>query len=349
MSMKRMAVVALAGLFACNSAFGHKINPMEHKYRQGPSTPLGEVSEPVHEELTQLARACQQSRPGALVLPLVCGDRSNLSRDPRGNKYDALVRGVWWNDDPNQMLFALRQAKWLLWLDDAHGIATRGVNWRGRPARIGPDYNMTYRSHYGDMQFLHAMASADEEAASETREHVLLWAEFAYHVAVGRLDAETFMDRIEPSGLRAYFPLQSGWTVNYLFAPHYRLREGTYTRRMAAGSLLHMVQDSYSAAHVDREFGPTARCPTGRVLEFHSYTHQDPDRHGAADIRSAWQARSFTDAQDPVNASATLLAYIAQGAEWDVVKSYLTGTVFCIDSDARIAGPGEFATIGATP
>lgn len=349
MSIRCIAVASIGCLFACNLAIAHKINPLEGKYRQGHSTPLRKVSEPVHEEITQLARACQKAHPEPVVTPLVCVDRSHLSRDQRGNKYDALVRGVWWNDDPNQLLFALRQAKWLAWLDDAHRIATRGVNWRGRQAQIGPDYNMTYRSHYGDLQFLHAMASADGEATRDTRERVLLWAEFTYAIATGRVDAEITMNHVDPAGLRAYFPVQTGWTVNYLFAPRYRLKEAAYSRRMAAGSFLHMVQDSYSAAHTERDFSPSAQCPMGRVVEFHSYTHQDPDLHGAADIRSAWQARPFTETQDPVNASATLLAYIEQGADWNTVKSYLTDIVFCIDDDTRAAGPGEFVATGAEP
>lgn len=349
MFAKRVVVVSIGCLFACNLAMAHKINPLEDKYRQGNSAPLRKVAEPVHEEVTQLARACHRAHSGPLIAPLTCPDRENASREPRGNKYDALVRGVWWNDDPNQLLFAFRQAKWLAWLDDAHGIATRGVNWRGRPARIDASYYMTYRSHYGDMQLLHAMAAADDEPANETRERMLLWAEFTYAVATGALDAETTLDKVRPERLRTFFPHQTGWTVNYLFAPKYRLTGASYTKQMAAGSLLHMVQDSYSAAHVRREFASSTECPAGRVVQFHSYTHQDPDRHSAADMRRAWQERQFTQVQDPVNVSATLLAYVEQRADWDVVKSYLTDTVFCIGDDALAAGPGEYAATGAAP
>ncbi len=39
-----------------------------------------------------------------------------------------------------------------------------------------------------------------------------------------------------------------------------------------------MIQDSYSASHVDRENG------TGEILNIQSYGFQDPDKHGAADF-----------------------------------------------------------------
>lgn len=346
MSAKTVVMIVAGCALVCGTAAAHKINPLHNKYTQDAHTIARRVSQPVHEEMTQLARACQLAHPGPVTAQLVCTDRSKPSTEPKGNKYDALMRGVWWNDDPNQLLFAARQAKLWAWMSDAQGIAVDGKNWKGEKAAIGPGYYMTYRSHYGDLQFLHAMASSDGESAQATQQHILSWAEFAYAVATGRLDPETKMNAVTPIGAQAFFPVQSGWTVNYLFAPLYRLTSPQYTRRMAAGSLLHMVQDSYSAAHADRGFDATAQCPAGRVVQFYSYIHQDPDRHGEADFRSAWQARTFTDAQDPVNASATLLAYIDQEADWNTVKSYLQDTVFCIDSSAKVAGPGAFAALG---
>ncbi|TWT23659.1 hypothetical protein FQY83_03295 [Luteimonas marina] len=343
----RVAVLA-GGLLLLGNTAAHEINPLHEKYTQNSNTPFGRAFDAVHEEITQLARACQLAHPGPVQAPLVCTDRNTRDQEARGNKYDSLVRGVWWNDDPNQLLFAVRQGKFWAWMRDARRIATTNHNWKGKPAAIDGTYYMAYRSHYGDLQFLHAMASRNGEPARDTQQSILLWAEFAYAVATGRVDLETKMDRVPPSDLQPYFRNQGGWTVNYLFAPRYRLKSASHIRSMAAGSLLHMVQDSYSAAHADRAFEASDRCPTGSVLEFHSYTHQRPDLHQAVDRRTAWQARTFTTAQDPVNVSATLLAYIAQRADWNVVRDYLQGTVFCIDEGAREAGPGGFvvATTG---
>ncbi|GAA4803688.1 hypothetical protein [Lysobacter hankyongensis] len=339
----RGIVFVMMDLLAVGLAAAHNINPLQNKYGQDSGMPLGRVAEPVHEEITQLARACMQAHPGPVHTPLICADDTERSIEPRGNKYDSLVRGVWWNDDPNQLLFALRQGRFLSWMHDARLIATTGRNWQGKPAAIGSDYYLTYRSHYGDLQFLHAMASGDGEPAATTRHRALLWAEFAYLVATGRLDPETKMDRISPVELRDYFEEQSGWTINFLFAYHYQLKGDAHKRMMAAGSLLHMVQDSYSAAHAQRFFEPTAECPNGGIVQFHSYTCQDPSAHKREDLRSAWLQRGFTPTQDPVNVSATLLGYIRQDADWNIVRDYLEGTVFCLAEDARNASPGDYA------
>lgn len=347
MSVRRIGVLLMACLTLSGAAEAHKINPLQNKYSPDSRTVMRKVSEPVHEEITQLARACQLANPAVAQFPLVCTDRSNKSVEPKGNKYDSLIRGVWWNDDPNQLLYAARQIKWLAWMEDGRKIATTGIDLRGRPKTISPRYYMNYRTHYGDLQFMHAMASRDGESAAETQKNILLWAEFVYAVATGRLDTETTLDRVAPERLRSFFDNQPGWTVTYLLGPKYRLRRPDHFRLMATGSLLHMVQDSYSEAHTDRAFDTSDKCPAGRVRQFHSYVHQDSDKHGAADLRSAWQARTFTPSQDPVNASATLLAYVDQNAEWDTVRSYLADTVFCIDTDAQESGPGPFASATA--
>ena len=47
----------------------------------------------------------------------------------------------------------------------------------------------TLRSHFGDMQFLHAMAARGGEAPADTRSKALRWSEFAYRVARGEIGA----------------------------------------------------------------------------------------------------------------------------------------------------------------
>jgi len=342
MHTRSIRVAALCLCFSPSLASAHKIHPLQDKYKQDSQTILRRASEPVHEQITQLARACQEEKKGTTNGPLSCPADLTPSRHQGGNKHDALIRGIWWNDDPNQLLFALRQTKFIAWMNDAERIAKCGVNWRGRQASIGPSYYMTYRSHYGDLQFIHAMASRDGEPAAETRQNIMAWAEFAYAVAIGQLDPEAKLPEVVPLHVRGFFQEQSGWTINYLFAPMYRLSAADYTRKMAAGSLLHMIQDSYAAGHAKREFGPSAQCKTGRVVQFHSYTNQDPDSHAEHDRLEAWRIREFTPVQNPVNVSATLLSFIERKADWQEVKEYLQGTVFCIDDSAEDASAGEF-------
>ena len=50
---------------------------------------------------------------------------------------------------------------------------------------------MTARSHFGDLQFFHGMASSDAEAPATTKANMLNWARFLIKVAKG---AETTDD-----------------------------------------------------------------------------------------------------------------------------------------------------------
>lgn len=342
--MSAAAALLAMAITALPHASAHRINPLANKYRQHAEPTLwARISEPVHEEITLRARACAALATVPAGQPLVCDAQAPYAGDPDGNKYDSLVRGVWWNDDPNQLLFAGRQPKWFGWMKDGERIARHARNWLGRPARITPRYYMNYRSHFGDLQFLHAMASADGEAAADTRAHVLEWAEFAWAVATRKIAVDRTLDQVTTPGFQARFSQQSGWTVGYLFGPRYLLRQNPdHYPDLALGSLLHVVQDSYSEAHVQRDFAASPRCPDGRIVRFHSYVHQDGARHGTADTRGAWQARRFTAAQDPVNVSASLIRYADSDAPWPEVARYLALTVFCIDDDAQPASAGAY-------
>ena len=326
-------------------AHSYQINPQADKYWKG-SNISGKVYWPLHEELTYRARECEEGQTGSALLLIKCStDIPSPGANPKGNKQDSLIRGVWWNDDPNQLLFGwgYRHAKWSAWMRDGNLIAKTGRNYKGKDAKITQNYYMQYRSHYGDLQFLHAMASSDNQPAAVTQADILSWAEFAYLVATGRIDAETKFKDVDTTDFQKHFSHQQGWTINYLFAPTYRLSERKYTSQMALGSLLHVIQDSYSRGHTLRDFSPSTACPSGRVIQFYSYTHQDTDQHHQTDKLASWKAQGLTAPQDPVTASANVIRFANKRAEWAVVKDYLQDVVFCTDSDAIASGPGEYA------
>ncbi|MCP1617471.1 MULTISPECIES: hypothetical protein [Pseudomonadaceae] len=340
-----MQLAVLASFIATSSlATAQRINPMEDKYWQSKYDSVSQrVSEPVHEEITKRARLCESISIDSASVPLVCITAGPTpTGTPKGNKYDSLIRGVWWNDDPNQLLFT-QPITWAVWMEDGDRIAKKNRNLRGQKREITQRYYMQYRSHYGDLQFLHAMASADGESAETTQRNILDWAEFSYAVATRQIDTQTLLSQVTTHHFQDHFKNQTGWTISYLFGPKYKLSRRDHFQEMALGSLLHMIQDSYSEGHTLRKFDASKSCPAGRVVQFHSYVHQISSQHGTADTRSAWKARSFTDAQDPVNASATVMRFVAQGAGWPVVEDYLKGTVFCLGDDAEGAGPGRFA------
>src|SRR5262249_52403304 len=105
--------------------------------------------------------------------------KDTYSSDPIVNEY---LRGVLWNDDPAILLFH----------EDENNDwnYTYGVAWYARftvaEHSSEVDYaNLTGRSHFFDLQFLHAMASVSGEAPQDTLAKIMLWAEVMYKVAIG--------------------------------------------------------------------------------------------------------------------------------------------------------------------
>ncbi|BAK67343.1 hypothetical protein SLG_26680 [Sphingobium sp. SYK-6] len=348
-----MQILRIAAIAAVISSLGsgavraYELNPLKNKYHGGrPEGGFWErISETVHEDITDAAVWCMAGRETAMPSAPCSLDAPGRTADTKGNKWNALIRGVWWNDDPNQHLFGVHYATWAIWMRDAQGIAKTHRDWLGRTKALNATYKMQYRSHYGDLQFLHAMANADGEAAAEVRRRAINWIGFAYAVAIGNIEAETKLGDIDDPVMTEYFTKQSGWTVNHLFAPKFTLGRSTIPD-VALGSILHVVQDSFSDSHATRDYGSSPVCPHGRILEFHAYGSQDSGRHGAADTRSAWRTNSnFTLKMNPVEASARILQFAKARAEWHTaVRPYLESELFCLDLDSRPSGAGEYAS-----
>lgn len=332
--------LALILLMTSGYATAHLINPYKNRTIQDSKALVGRLFDDVHEEITQIALACSKLHQTETLNRLTCSRGVGRLKHPKGNIHDSLVWGVWWNDDPNQLLITGRAVKFVAWMNDADKIAKSHENWHGERRTLNATYNMTYRGHYGDLQFIHGMASRDGESPDATRSAILAYAQFAFEVATGRQDLETTMSQVSPATLRPYFVNQSGWTINYFFAPKARLPAPGHIRNMAKGSLLHMVQDSYSESHTTRSLGGSDACRSGGIVEFHSYVNQDSKVHERKDLREAWIKAPFSEDQNPLNASATLLHFIDRKAEWREVHDYLNSVVFCVVPGARPASPG---------
>lgn len=344
-----VATTTIFGLVLISSgASAYQLNPLKNKYHG--NRPKGgvweQISQTVHEDITDAAVRCADARKeqSGVSPALPCVNSTDGSpRHTKGNKYDPLIRGIWWNDDPNQHLFGVHYATWAIWMRDAHGIAQQQRNWLGHHTTISSSYKMQYRSHYGDLQFLHAMANNDGESPAEIQQRIIDWIQFAYTVALGRLEPDTAMEDVDFPVARAFFDKQPGWTVNHLFAPKFTLGKATIPD-IALGSILHVIQDSFSRAHVQRNFDASAECPIGRIVEFHAYNHQNSDQHSKADTRQSWLTDTgFTPVQNPVEMSAQMIKLVREKADWaKIVEPYLRSAVFCIGADAVKSSPGEY-------
>ena len=84
-----------------------------------------------------------------------------------------------WADDPEGQLF-----------DNPRDTSnySSGAVWNSRfdAGTKGKFDTMTARSHFGDLQFFHGMASSDAEAPSTTKANMLNWARFLVKVAKRR-------------------------------------------------------------------------------------------------------------------------------------------------------------------
>ncbi len=210
----------------------------------------------------------------------------------------------------------------------------------------------TLRSHFGDMQFLHAMAARAGEKPTETREKSLRWLEFTYRVARGEIGPEVNVFSLKDAGSAMDAPTRE-WVSSLFRAPEKRLWRiqdvflpGEASLRLVAfGSFLHLVEDSYSASHVRRRaprFQPNgcASYDAGdEILEFRTYVGQDTEKHALCDDAPDWLMSSRDGS--PADALAELVRAFADGRDWPAVKPILEERVFRLAPDAFPARPGE--------
>jgi len=206
---------------------------------------------------------------------------------------------------------------------------------------------MLARTHFGDLQFLHAMASEKDELASVTHRRVIVWAEFAWRVGTGEYGLDTPLKEVPIEAFGAFFG-DSGMNVQDLFTlGNNSLRP--HIREVAFGSLLHVVQDSFARGHVDRaepvdgatcEADLGARLAPGRIREFHIYVGQDGGKHAEYDSRDAFSAHWTLHKPDAIDVGQALLQQFGAGGTWDAVRPYLE-CVFAVED------PDSKASLGA--
>ncbi len=269
---------------------------------------------------------------------------------------DEVIAGVRWNDNPPALrLGAL--------LGNCNGMQLiQGLDcWTSmmrldrfalealtrREKSIAP-----VRSHFGDMQFLHAMASHSGEPAVETRRNILRWSEFAYRVARGEIDPKANVFGLRGSGavldeetsawISDLFrsPSKKLWAVHDMF-----LAKPEKIRLMAFGSLLHVVEDSYSSAHARREGGRIqsngclAFDADSPIVLFQTYVGQDTEKHGVCDDAPDWLDTERSGS--PIEVLAQIARAYHEGAEWPAVKAILESRVFRLAESVPPARPGH--------
>jgi hypothetical protein len=301
------------------------------------------LGEPVHETLTLLAIKQAKERlvakgedPGYLLWGFgtdagVPDTSKSFSFDTVGAKeaQAQFLRGVVWADDPEGLLFDKPQD-----LSDY----SSGLMWNSHfeQGKAGNFDTLTARSHFGDLQFFHGMASSDKEAPKTTKAHMLNWARFLVNVATGA--TLTFTPLKEVPEISALFPKLGERTVKELFG----WGDGHFEdiRQRAIGALFHMIQDSFAQGHVQRN-------KKNEIVEFHAYGGQDEKKHAEHDaLGGSWyeslgeRLKQTGGALSAIDACATVMEMIAEDKSTDEIVAHLDKTVWALASGVKPAGPG---------
>lgn len=206
--------------------------------------PGGIIHSKIHESLTLAA--------------LLSGDFGAVAQgttvDNAGNDAWEFIRGVVWNDDPDSLLFtdsASQNHTYSMGVDWLRKYKKGASEWNSNDS--GRYRNPTGRSHYGDLQFLHSMASSLGEQPQETKRKILIWLEVMYKLATG--DGVQASTELQHTKIDEFCPVASlppSWLgFGYLFQKESPF-QGLNVQHRALGSIFHVIQDSYAVGHTRR-------------------------------------------------------------------------------------------------
>lgn len=353
-------VVALVSVAVCSEAMAFKLSPsgtaleravadrysnywdnaMLHVASKG----VEHFTEAVHEEITHRIFDCDGEAD-------VCGNPDI------GFATQYLLAGVRWNDDPPFRLeegeaqdtackiketirFTTQPRCWVALFKDAEKRAKAK-----KPLNAESRASLLARSHFGDLQFLHAMAETDNERAQDTKQRIMMWAEFTWLIGIGEYKLGTRLKEVPIDGMSKLFG-RTEWRVQDLFTlGNVPLR--SRIREVAFGSLLHMVEDSFAKGHVEREEAVQGDTCTGtaqiqmpgRIKEFHSYANQDTGEHGKYDSRNAFSQHWISEKPNVISVGRTLREFYERQSPWETVKPYID-CVFTVIDPYHLASPG---------
>lgn len=231
---------------------------------------VGDFHNAVHEDITIAAAA--NSGPFNSEKKW-----TNIYLSQLPNAQYELIRGVIWNDDPSCLLFENKVEQ----NRDIHLLGSvLALEFKQAEKGLLDHNKLTYRSHFGDLQFVHAMAASVGEQPQETRRKIKIYLQTMYSVYSGlnniipdtvvkTTDLKEFFNDGNGHSNTTFRSLLMGTTPSY--------KEPNIPWR-ALGSCLHVIQDSFARGHCRR-----ADDGTGPVLNFHCYNGQDPHAHARWD------------------------------------------------------------------
>jgi len=304
------------------------------------------IKEPVHENITLTAMVASKFQ---------LSPSTQLWKDPQVNEF---LRGVIWPDDPLSMMFDDKK--------NDNADFSSGLLY-GLVYVFGGANCMLHRSHKGDLQFLHAMGSADGELPDDTSAKIRLWIEVMYRTALGEYTESTTLAAIpvvtssRSASYRMdwvferYTPAPRSMTLKKLLTANTKYT-GLNLQRRALGALLHTIEDSYSHGHTRRvllnpgdvlsqsdkaiNFKAGTWGKWGAVLNFHVYPNKGHDNWDAYDkdkmnIADPASFNALVGARDAIDKVTKMVDFWVSKTPYDNGPRALVETdIFAVDSKA---------------
>jgi hypothetical protein len=261
--------------------------------------------------------------------PMTSTQGHNIFPEYTSRSVHQFLRGVVWADDPAGLLF-----------DEPQDMTnySSGISWYNRYSgkNTGDLGDLTARSHYGDLQFMHSMANADNEDPAVTKKRIMDWSNVLVRIASGEIAHTMQAGKVQE--LAWLFPEHRDLTIAALLG--YPKGTAQDIRQRAAGVLMHMVQDSNAEGHTAREGD------TGSITQFRAYAGQDEHKHGEKDKWAEGHTlgerlRNTPGTKNAIKQCTQLLVMIESGAPTEQVLQYLDEQIFRLSENAQRSGPGE--------
>ncbi|HRG16292.1 MAG TPA: hypothetical protein PLB00_09855 [Pseudomonadota bacterium] len=353
-----IVLISLATLSTMTPAFAYKIGSPSHtqatkeevKRRFGSSslvdTLFDRFGHPVHESILARSYGCVDSYceevPVGVLRGLLWADMPSgfPVRGRAGHLCKRINVGLQANGELPEPACTIG------YIVDGGKVSQR-MRHRGKRGEFHTDAYLTlYRTHYGDMQWMHAMAESLDEPAQITQSSMLAWSEYLYRLSTK--DKEEQIALSQPlSGIpyiaKWFSDNKSEWNSRDLFATgQFGVDEETI-RDMAFGALLHMLQDSYSGSHARRDFGDLMSSTPGLIIGFLTYPAQEAKCHSPADAEPLSRGNEWWNSSTGkavVGHGERLIALRDRSAKTAEVVEWLKESAFPISKDARPAAGG---------
>lgn len=267
-------------------------------------------------------------------------DRTHLTKD--------IIFGTWWNDDPLMLM-------WGQGLDLVNGMRSMEKFFKLETRYPGSLKNLTiekgrslgWHSHFGRLQHLHFMTDLPtsvefrQQRLKSTTDKALQWMQFAFKVASQSegfmpsdpLDAVAAEKLGVPSVALNFGVNEANVKVRTLFARSGVAGRDARTADVALGSMLHIIQDSFSPAHSCRVPGTIEGEPAAVLRDVYNYDGQDDKTHKELDGFPDWlkhyaKTGEHQYANDPIAVGAWLIEAVDRRLAWDQVEAHLRATIF---------------------